>query len=189
MDDDKARELALEAAERLFTARGIQTVGMDDLRNEAGISLKRIYGLFPSKDAIVEQVLVRLNRSWMQGVIEFGERVDSPRDKLLAVFDFLEDRFRQGDYRGCVFINAFGELGPTAPLVAEVVRRHKADFQGYVSGLVESSGAPASLAPQLVLLAEGAQSTAGIFGDPVAAGQARAAAATLIDAALVGARA
>ncbi|WP_394769084.1 TetR/AcrR family transcriptional regulator [Lacisediminihabitans sp.] len=188
MDDDDARELALEAAERLFTARGIQTVGMDDLRNEAGISLKRIYGLFPSKDAIVEQVLVRLNRSWMWGVIEFGARVDSPRDKLLAIFDFLEDRFRQGDYRGCVFINAFGELGPTAPLVAEVVRRHKAEFLGYVAGLVERSDAPASLAPQLVLLAEGAQSTAGIFGDPDPAAQARAAAATLIDAALVDAR-
>ena len=188
MDDDTARELVLEAAERLFYARGIHAVGMDDLRTEAGISLKRIYRLFPSKDAIVGQVLIRLNRSWIQGMIDYGERADSPRDKLLAVYDFLEERFRDNDYRGCMFINSFGELGAAAPLVAEATRHHKESFQRYVTGLVYAANAPASLAPHLVLLAEGAQTTAGIFGDSNPAVQARAAAETLIDAALAPAR-
>lgn len=33
-----AREQALDAAEELFYARGIQTVGMDDIRGASGVS-------------------------------------------------------------------------------------------------------------------------------------------------------
>ena len=50
--------------------------------------------------------------------------------------------------------------------------------------LVLRAGAPAFLAPQLVLLAEGAQTTAAILGTADVAAQARAAASTLIDASL-----
>lgn len=60
---------------------------------------------------------------------------------------------------------------------------HKSDFQGYVADLVRAAGGPPALAPQLAILAEGAQTTAAIAGTPDAAAQARAAAETLIDAA------
>ena len=45
------------------------------------------------------------------------------------------------------------------------------------------AGVDVSLAPQLAILAEGAQTTAAIEGSPDAAGHARRAAETLIDAA------
>jgi hypothetical protein len=48
---------------------------------------------------------------------------------------------------------------------------------------VSDAGAPATLAPQLAILAEGAQTTAAIAGTPDAAHQARAAAETLLDVA------
>ena len=47
-DDDAARELVLAAASRLFYARGFTAVGMDELRAESGVSLKRLSHLFPS---------------------------------------------------------------------------------------------------------------------------------------------
>jgi hypothetical protein len=53
-----------------------------------------------------------------------------------------------------------------------------------MTGLVERAGAPAALAAQLSILAEGAQSTAAISADPQVAVQARNAAAVLIDAAV-----
>lgn len=55
---------ALAAADRLFYAKGIQAVGMDELRTASGISLKRLYKLFPCKDAIVEQFLLARHRTW-----------------------------------------------------------------------------------------------------------------------------
>lgn len=176
----------IEVADRLFYARGIQSVPMDELRTEAGISLKRLYALFPSKDALVAAVLESRQAEWRDGIQDWAQRVDDPRDKLLAIFDFLASWFAQDDFRGCAFINSFGELGAVAPAVADAARSHKDGFQKYVAGLADELGAPAYLAPQIALLAEGAQTTAAISGSVDAATNARAAAATLIDAALAG---
>jgi AcrR family transcriptional regulator len=183
-DDEVSREAVLEAADRLFYAKGIQGVGMDELRNASGISLKRLYKLFPSKDAIVEEVLLARHRKWTEGVGAAVAKETEPRERLLAVYDFLAGWFTQEDFRGCAFINSFGELGGTSPRVAEIVRSHKEDFQKYLSVLTAELGAPPVLAPQLAILAEGAQTTAAISGGAEPARQARAAAEVLIDSAL-----
>ena len=184
LDDLTAREQVIGAADELFYARGIQSVGMDEVRTTAGISLKRMYALFPSKDAIIVEVLARRNRTWNDGITQATSATSDPAERLLAIFDFLAGWFAEDDFRGCAFINSFGELGATNPDVATAVRAQKASFQSFVAELVAEAGAPAALAPQLALLAEGAQTTAAISGNPDAASQARAAAATLIGAAL-----
>lgn len=177
------RDRIVAAADRLFYGRGIQAVGMDAVRTEAGVPLKRVYSAFPSKDALVLEVLRHRTRIWDGGIAAAAAEATSPRGKLLAVYDFLDEWFRTSDFRGCGFINAFGELGAVSPAVAEVAREQKGSFQRYVADLVDQLGAPPALAVQLALLAEGAQTTAAISGTPDAAAHARAAAETLIDAA------
>lgn len=184
LSDEKARERVVRAADRLFYARGIQAVGMDALRTESGVSLKRLYRIFASKEAVVEEVLQRRHVMWVNGLAAATDEVGSPRDRLLAIFDFLGTWFEEDDFRGCAFINSFGEMGGTTDSLAEIVRSHKAGFQDYVAGLVAEAGAPEWLAPQLAVVAEGAQTTAAIAGDPEFARHARRAAETLIDAAM-----
>ncbi|WP_114854323.1 TetR/AcrR family transcriptional regulator [Brachybacterium sp. YJGR34] len=183
MDDIEARRRILTAAEELFYRKGYAAVGMADLRTAAGVSLRRLYGLYPSKNDLVTAVLARQHDIWEQSL---SQRVDAAgpdaRARLLAVYSYLEDWFCTDTFRGCAFLNAFGELGGTDPEVAGIVREHKASFQRYMAGLVTELGAPTLLADQLSILAEGAQSTAAISGDPAAAAQARRAAEVLIDA-------
>jgi AcrR family transcriptional regulator len=178
------RDLVVNAADRLFYGRGIQAVGMDAIRAEAGIPLKRMYAVFPSKDALVAEVLRGRNAAWTRGIHSVADTVRSPREKLLAIYDFLAAWFAEDDFRGCAFINSFGELGATAPAVAEAARSHKRSFQDYVAGLVAELGGPPILARQLALLAEGAQTTAAISQSGEAAADARAAATVLLDAAI-----
>jgi AcrR family transcriptional regulator len=184
MTGDTTRERILAAADALFYGRGIHAVGMDQVREASGVPLKRIYAEFPSKERLVVEVLGARHRLWEQGVAAAAAGREDPRDRLLAIYDFLEDWFADGSFRGCGFINAFGELGTVSPAVAEAAREHKRSFQGYVAGLVAEAGADPALAPQLSLLAEGAQTTAAISGTTDPARHARAAAATLIGAAL-----
>ena len=184
MTEDEARERILAAAEELYYRKGYAAVGMDELRQFAGVSLRRLYSLFPAKTDIVAAVLERKHAQWESGLSEaVAGAGDDPRARLLAVYGYLENWFCADDFRGCAFINAFGELGGTNPEVAEIVRAHKASFQQYMADLVAETGAPAALAPQLSILAEGAQSTAAISADPAVAVQARGAAEVLIDAA------
>ncbi|GAA5130884.1 TetR/AcrR family transcriptional regulator [Alloalcanivorax gelatiniphagus] len=184
MAADSVREQVVDAADRLFYSRGINSVGMDAVRDASGASLKAIYKDFPSKEDLVLAVLGRRHRMWTTGVEGAVQRITDPRGRLLAMYDHLADWFGDTDFRGCGFINAFGELGAASPRVADAVREHKRSFQDYVDRLVADAGAPEALGPQLAILAEGAQTTAAISGVPDAAGIARAAAVTLIDAAM-----
>ncbi|MBD0746913.1 TetR/AcrR family transcriptional regulator [Streptomyces sp. CBMA152] len=183
MDSADARERALDAAESLFYARGVQSVGMDEIRAASGLSLKRLYGLFPAKDQLVEAYLERRDTVWRGRLADHVERHETPEERILAVFDHLHRWFGEPGFRGCAWINAYGELGATSPRVAAQARAHKRAFRTYVGGLVADAGLPASLADHLTLLAEGAMVTAGIFENRKPALQAREAAAVLLRAA------
>lgn len=178
------RTRILEAADRLFYAHGISRVGMDAVRDEAGASLKAIYREFPSKEHLVIAVLDHRHRLWTEGVEQATSGTSEPRERILALYDYLADWFAEEGFRGCGFINAFAELGADSPQIAEAVRQHKESFQQSVDALVAEMGAPSELGAQLAILAEGAQTTAAIAGTPDAALSARSAAEVLINAAL-----
>ncbi|MCW1250256.1 TetR/AcrR family transcriptional regulator [Acaricomes phytoseiuli] len=180
MSQGKVREQIIETADALYYGRGIQAVGMDELRAASGVSLKRLYTLFSSKEEIVLAVLQYRHQMWTDGVTDAVNRGESLRARLLAVYDYLAEWFATDSFRGCGFINAFGELGAVSPAVAEVARLHKQSFQEYLSRLVAEAGGSEELAAQLAILAEGAQTTAAISGTAESAGQARRAAETLI---------
>ncbi|MBY0177062.1 TetR/AcrR family transcriptional regulator [Curtobacterium herbarum] len=177
----------VETADALFYTRGIQAVGMDEIRSTAGVSLKKLYAAFPGKEQLIAAVLAGRHDFWEQGIRAAVDAADGPRAQLLAVYDFLESWFGDETFRGCGFINAFGELGATSPAIAEIAREHKDSFQRFVAGITSQAVPDAEraeeLAAQLALLAEGAQTTAAIAGTTEAAVHARRAAAVLIDAA------
>lgn len=182
MDSAVAREQALDAAERLFYGRGVQSVGMDDIRGASGVSLKRLYQLFPAKEQLVVAYLERRDVRWRQRLAEYVEGHTDPGERLLAVFGWLERWFGEEDFRGCAWINAYGELGATSEPVVVQVRDHKRAFRDYLAGLVAAAGLDAALAGPLFLLAEGAMVTAGINGSTEPAAEAREAARVLLRA-------
>ncbi|MET9081351.1 TetR/AcrR family transcriptional regulator [Streptomyces sp. NPDC004237] len=182
MDSAVAREQALDAAERLFYGRGVQSVGMDDIRGASGVSLKRLYQLFPAKEQLVVAYLERRDARWRQRLAEYVAGHPDPGERLLAVFGWLERWFGEEDFRGCAWINAYGELGATSEPVVAQVRDHKRAFRDYLAGLVAAAGLDAALTGPLFLLAEGAMVTAGISGTTEPAAEAREAARVLLRA-------
>lgn len=182
MDDATATARALDAAESLFYARGIRSVGMDDIRGASGVSLKRLYRLFPAKEDLVEAYLERRDVTWRRRLADRVDRHQDPAERVLAVFDHLHAWFGEPGFRGCAWINAYGELGATSPRVAAQARAHKAAFEHCLDVLAADAGLPVATAGHLWLLAEGAMVTAGIFGTPEPAARAREAAALLMAA-------
>ncbi|MFJ8473464.1 TetR/AcrR family transcriptional regulator [Kitasatospora sp. NPDC094011] len=184
MDQPDPRTRILDAAEELFYGQGVQAVGMDAVRAASGLTLRRVYQHFPSKNELVEAYLLRRDARWRASLaVHVARAGGTPRDQLLSVFDWLGRWFAEPGFRGCAFVNSFGELGATSPAVAAAARHHKEEFAGFLAGLVEAVGAPPATALQLALLAEGAITVAAVHGDPSAAADARAAAGVLLDAA------
>ena len=170
----------LDAAGDLFYARGVHAVGMDDIRDASGVSLKRLYQLFPNKERLVTAYLQRRDIWWTNQLAEHVARVDTPRERPLAVFDWMDAWFHEPDYRGCAWINCFGELGATSGPVAEEARTHKEGFRQFLRGLAVDAGLSADVGDHLLLLAEGAIVTSALTGDLAAARKARAAAEKLV---------
>ncbi|MCB5182466.1 TetR/AcrR family transcriptional regulator [Streptomyces antimicrobicus] len=165
MDDEEARTRLLDAAEELFYAEGIQAVGMDRIRTASGVPLKRLYRLFPAKDALVAAYLERRDRRWLDSL---RAATAGAADPVGAVFDWLAAWFTEPGFRGCAFLNAAGELGPGAPAV---VRRHKAALRD----LLAEVGGSAERAEHLLILVEGATAVASLSPgpDPAPAHRAR----------------
>jgi AcrR family transcriptional regulator len=182
MDSMVARERALDAAERLFYGRGIQSVGMDDVRSASGVSLKRLYQLFPAKEQLVVAYLERRDVRWRQRLAEHVADHEDPGRRIVAVFEWLGRWFGEPGFRGCAWINSYGELGATSERVAGQVRAHKQAFKDYLAGLVSEAGLPAALADQVYLLAEGAMVAAAVEQRPEWAEQAGRTAQLLVTA-------
>ncbi|MDQ1488289.1 MAG: hypothetical protein QOJ23_803 [Actinomycetota bacterium] len=185
-NDAAERTSVLDAAEALFYERGVQAVGIDDVRAAAGVSLKRLYQLFPSKDRLVVEFLERRDARWRGRLADFVAARDragaDPADRILAVFDWLGEWFAEPGFRGCAWINSYGELGGVSADVVRLARAHKTAFRTYLAALVADAALPPELTDGLLLLAEGAMVTAGIFNTTDPARHARNAAETLIAA-------
>jgi AcrR family transcriptional regulator len=151
---------------------------MDAIRAAAGMPLKRIYGLFATKEDLVLAVLQHRDRRWRSSLIEYVERHEDPRERVLSIFDWLERWFAEPSFRGCAWINVYGELGSTSPAVLAEVRSHKQAFHNQITAWVEAVTDTSAYA--VCLLAEGAIVTASIGKDATAARAAKNATEVLL---------
>jgi AcrR family transcriptional regulator len=185
-DRSAARERILDAASDLFYREGIRAAGVDTIVARAGVAKMTLYHHFPSKDELVVAFLSRRDerwRRWFEGAVE--RRAATPRERLLAVFDALEEWFASADFRGCAFINAAAEFPDAEHPARQVVLEHKRQVRAYLYRLATEAGLSDAdaLAHQLLILIEGAIVTAVIEGGAAAAQRARRAAAALLSAA------
>ena len=181
-----ARERLLAAANELFYAEGVQTVGIDRIIERAGVAKASLYNLFGSKEELEAAYLATQHEATTRKLTEAIEKFNDPREKVLAVFDCQAKQFKQPDFRGCAFVAASTEAPPGG-----LVERAADDFRAWIRAmfidLLEQAGAPdpKSLGRQLHILYDGAGLAARMdHRDPAIARSARGAAETLLDAAL-----
>jgi AcrR family transcriptional regulator len=180
-----ARERLLAAADELFYTEGVHTVGIDRVIERAGVAKASLYNTFGSKDELIRAYLAQRHVARQARLAVRLARYDTPRERLLGVFDVLGELFVERGFRGCAFLNASAEARPGSA-VEEVCDTSRAWVRGLFVQLAAEAGVaePDRLAAQLVLLYDGATVGAKMDRDPGAASAARAVASTLIDAAL-----
>jgi AcrR family transcriptional regulator len=179
-----ARERLLAAANELFYKEGVHTVGIDRVIEHAGVAKATLYSAFGSKDELIRAYLAGRHEVRRARMTEQLARYDTPRERLLGVFDVLGDSFTDPAYHGCAFVNASAEAGPGSPIL-EVTGEYRGWVRNLFVDLARAAGIaePEVLARQLVLLYDGAGIAARMDRDPGAAAAAREVAAALVAAA------
>jgi AcrR family transcriptional regulator len=183
-DQPSVRERLLIAADHLFYNEGIHTVGIDRVIERAGVSKASLYALFGSKDELIRGYLERRHEARRWRIEQAVARYDTPRERLLAVFDVLADRLSRPESRGCAFINA-GAESPLGSATEQATQAYRAWVVELFTEQARAAGAtdPEALAAQLILLYDGAAVVVRMDGPSTAPAAARQAAELLVDTA------
>lgn len=184
---DAVRERILDTATRMFYNQGIAATGVDSVIEAAGVAKMSLYRHFGSKEKLIVECLTRLDvryHEWF--VTQVEDRAGDPVDKLLSIFDVLDEWFTSSHFRGCAFINATVELADPRHPARKPAMRHKERNRDYVQELAAAAGVPdpVRLSRQIMLLIEGAIITALVQDDMEAAKNAKEAAKVLVGQAL-----
>ena len=184
LDEAAARAAVLAAADGVFYARGVGGTGMAEIRDASGVSLRRLYGLYPSKHDLVAAWLEARHASWMRWFRAGVERhVAGGAAPIAALFDTLAEWASTPGYRGCAFLNTAAEVAETDERHLRIIAVHKRGLVEYLTELMRDAGAaePEQLAVALGVLVDGAIVQAAVFHslDPIHA--ARDAAQRLVD--------
>jgi AcrR family transcriptional regulator len=136
-----ARERILDAAYELFSRRGIQAVGVNEVIERAGVATATLYRHFPSKEKLVLAFLDLREQRWTKDLIEAGamRRGSNPEEHLLAIFDVLDEWFHRDDFEAGSFIKVLLELGPNDPAGGASVR-HLEQLRAIARHLAEEAG-------------------------------------------------
>jgi len=185
IDDDTARAAVLRSADAVFYERGVAGVGMADIRDDSGVSLRRLYALYPSKRELVAAWLTARHTTWMEwfeGAIErLGAAGEEP---ILAAFDAVAEWASSPGYRGCAFVNTAAEATEIDDTHRRIIADHKENLLTYVTSLAEEGGyqEPARLGRMIGVLLDGAMVESAVLSstEPIAA--AREAASLLLEA-------
>src|SRR3979411_1200726 len=136
-----ARERILDAAYELFSRRGIQAVGVNEVIKRAGGATATLYRHFRSKEKLVLAFLDLREQRWTKDIIEAGamRRGSNPEERLLAIFDVLDEWFHRDDFEAGSFIKVLLELGPEHPAGGASVW-HLEQIRSIVRRLAEEAG-------------------------------------------------
>lgn len=169
------RERILATAEQLIYRNGIHATGMDLLVKTSGVARKSIYRYFATKDEVAAAALNARDVRWMNWFRTESDKADTPQGRILNMFTVLKGWFESEGFHGCAFINTAGEVGDPNDPIRLIAKLHKQKLLDYTQELTEqlNIAQPAVLAKQLLVLMEGAITTARVMGDYDAANSAR----------------
>ncbi|OZG31049.1 TetR family transcriptional regulator [Williamsia sp. 1138] len=85
-DSDQTRTRLLDAAYEQFCRMGIQRSSMEDVAKRAGMSRITVYRRFATKDALVEQVILREFRRYFDRFLREIRDAESAADRVVLGF-------------------------------------------------------------------------------------------------------
>ena len=171
------REHLIDVAAELFNRLGYRAAGVDQVIAEAGIAKTTLYRHFKSKEDLIVAVLRRIDEQYRNDMRQLVDEVaQTPIQKLLVTFDFLEGWFEDRSFYGCPFMSAAGEYSERISPVFQEAVVHKRLVIAYFEELARAANLddPRRVAEEINLLHEGATAVAHITGDSSVARTAKA---------------
>lgn len=180
MASDK-RDALVRTAERLFDAEGFHATGIERIVVEAGSGRRTLYKHFPSKHALVREVL-RTRHARFTAHLDAATAAARAGAVTLALVDAHGRWNACHGSRGCFMLRAMGEFAAHDDAVRRLAAESKHALLARIEAALRADGVAeaADVARRVFLVLEGANAAAAVLGASAAAAEARAAVADLL---------
>ncbi|MEN0052637.1 MAG: TetR/AcrR family transcriptional regulator [Mucilaginibacter sp.] len=115
----------MRTAARLFYQNGYSNTGINQIVEEAGIAKSSLYLHFRSKEDLLLAYLEETGTETLGLLKQVSEGYQTPKGKVLAIFDHLKLLVLNNDFNGCHFLNIVYEMPQGAVRVREQVKKQK----------------------------------------------------------------
>jgi len=160
----ETRERIVDTASRLFYKQGYNSTGINQIIKEAEVAKSSLYQYFPSKeDLLIEylEVTAKITNMTLKSV---ADKYNSPKEKILSIFDYLLDFSIQTEFSGCNFLNISAELPLEKGEVKALIKGQKNRMREMFSEFLKPQGKE-SLADEIYLLFEAAMVSSKVYGE------------------------
>lgn len=130
----------LDTAELLFNSNGYTAVGVDLIRDTAGVSKTSMYRHFGSKNKLILAVLARRHLRFEDKLGSVITPEMSQEEKLDALINWHFKWFSAEDYYGCMFMHAMSEFKESDDAIADSASMHKKWLKDLIKEII--SGPP-----------------------------------------------
>lgn len=138
------REKLIATAINLFYRNGFNSVGIDRIIAETGVTKTTFYKHFEGKDDLILEA-VRTRDAWeLEAWNRAVKKVAGPKPKaqLIGLFDVLDTWFNDPDFIGCMFINTAAEFPNPNDPVHEAAAEHKISMRNGIRDLAIAADLP-----------------------------------------------
>ena len=149
------RRTVIETASRLFYKQGYANTGINQIIEESGVVKSSVYTAFRTKEDILMAYLETTGAETDKALQTAADQYTTPKERVLAIFDFLINLVQGADYYGCQFLNIISEIPLENERVIKQIQKQKNGVRELFARILEPIGKQ-DLADELYLLFDGA---------------------------------
>jgi len=163
MKKSKARDKIVETASKLFYQQGCVATGINQIIKESGVAKTTLYEHFHSKEDLLVEYLTNMSNETDGWLKAEADKFDSPKEKVMALFDFLAVLSARADYCGCSFLNMVSDIPFDSGRANAIIKKQKDNVRALFAGILKPVKKE-HLADELYMLFDGALITNKIHG-------------------------
>jgi AcrR family transcriptional regulator len=133
------KQKILVTASELFYKNGYNLTGINQIISESGVAKATLYNHFKSKDDICVAYLQLKNSAFLEDVKLYCNAQPEGKQRIIAIFDFLNEFFNTQEFNGCWCINTVAEIPRENKKIRSEIVRQKELFLDVITELVEEN--------------------------------------------------
>lgn len=133
MQRNELHQHIITTAGKLFYVQGYNSTGINEIIAQCGIAKATLYSHFKSKEDLCIAHLEGRHKAFMERLKSHTEGKKPGRNRLLAIFELLQDLYREEDFQGCWGLKTLGELSPDQKKILSVIQKQKKELLDHLT--------------------------------------------------------